>query len=74
MSDLSFRRHTLVQALIILDFLLTLTRSGKEKLATVQTSNRAMMNSIELKEDDVSGWRYQYLRVGTNHWFFRRNG
>ena len=53
-SDLSFRRHVLVQALIILDFLLSLTPAGKERLATMNASNKSLLYSDELNEEDVS--------------------
>lgn len=53
-SDLSFRRHILVQALILLDFLLSLSAAAKEKYATLAPTNRAVLYSSELSEDDVS--------------------
>jgi THO complex subunit 1 len=53
-SDLSFRRHILVQALIIMEFLLSLSSKAKEKLASVQPHNKAVtyMDQV-LNEEDV---------------------
>jgi THO complex subunit 1 len=53
-SDLSFRRHVLVQALIIVDFLLSLSAQGKEKLATVNASNKSVLYTDQLSPEDVS--------------------
>lgn len=53
-SDMSFRRHILVQALIILDFLLSLSLKAKEKLATITTQNKSVMYSEQtISEEDV---------------------
>jgi THO complex subunit 1 len=53
MSDLSFRRHVLVQALIIIDFLLSLSAQGKEKLATVNASNKSVIYTDQLSPEDT---------------------
>ena len=50
-SDLAFRRHILVQALILLDFLLSLTPKAKKKLE--HTSNKSVLYSYTLNEDNV---------------------
>ena len=42
-SDLSFRRNVLVQALIIMDFLLSLSAKAKEKLAAAKVHNKSVM-------------------------------
>lgn len=53
-SDLSFRRHILVQALIILDFLLSLSPKAKEKLATITAQNKSVVYSEHvISEEDV---------------------
>jgi THO complex subunit 1 len=54
LSDLSFRRHVLVQALIIVDFLLSLSPKAKEKLATAATQNKSVAYQDQsLTEEDV---------------------
>ena len=50
-SDLAFRRHILVQALILLDFLLSLTPKAKKKLE--HTSNKSVLYSYTLNEENV---------------------
>lgn len=52
-SDLSFRRHVLVQALIITEFLLSLSPDAKQKLATLPASNKAVVYSDQLSEENV---------------------
>lgn len=42
-----------MQALIILDFLLSFTKAGKERMSAVPRSNRSMMYSDELNDEDV---------------------
>lgn len=51
-SDLAFRRHVLVQALILIDFLLSLTTKAKRKLD--HTSNKSVLYTYALSEDNVS--------------------
>jgi THO complex subunit 1 len=56
-SDLSFRRHILVQVLIVLDFLLSLSSKAKEKLskASLDNPNKSVMYADQvLSETDVS--------------------
>lgn len=50
-SDLAFRRHILVQALILVDFLLSLTPKAKKKLEN--TSNKSVLYSYTLPEEEV---------------------
>lgn len=52
MNDIAFRRHILVQALIVLDFVLSLTPKAKAKLADL--TNKSVLYSYVLSEDDVS--------------------
>ncbi|KAF2085000.1 nuclear matrix protein [Saccharata proteae CBS 121410] len=58
LSDLAFQRHILVQSLILLDFLLSLTEKSKERtqkwLSTVETQNKAVQYSYTLSSEDVS--------------------
>ena len=49
--DIAFRRHILVQALIILDFLLSLTPAAKTKLADL--SNKSVLYAFTLSESDA---------------------
>src|SRR5262249_12478294 len=53
--DIEFRRHILVQALILLDFLLSLSVPAKAKLSTI-LKNKSTMSSLydkfTLSEDD----------------------
>lgn len=53
LSDLAFQRHILVQALILIDFLLTLTESSKSK-PFYQNAQKAMQYNFTLREEDVS--------------------
>lgn len=53
-SDLSFRRHVLVQALIIIDFILSLTSGAKEKLVGFNATNKSVMYHDQLDEENVS--------------------
>ena len=51
MSDLAFRRHILVQALILVDFLLSLTSKAKRKLD--HTTNKSVLYNYTVSDDDV---------------------
>jgi hypothetical protein len=53
LSDLAFQRHILVQALILIDFLLTLTDGSKSK-PFYQNAQKAMQYNFTLREEDVS--------------------
>jgi THO complex subunit 1 len=50
--DIAFRRHILVQALIILDFLLSLTPSAKLKLS--DSMNKAVLYQFTLSDEDAA--------------------
>jgi THO complex subunit 1 len=50
-SDTAFRRHVLVQALILLDFLLSLTSQSKSRL--VDTTNKSVLYGFTLNEEDT---------------------
>ncbi|KAH9877252.1 hypothetical protein IAQ61_002616 [Plenodomus lingam] len=52
LSDLAFQRHILVQALILIDFLLTLTEDAK-KQPFYQNAQKAMQYNFTLREDDT---------------------
>ncbi|CUS10902.1 unnamed protein product [Tuber aestivum] len=51
-SDLTFRRHVLVQALILIDFLLSLTPQAKEKWKDLKTPNRSVQYAFTLGLED----------------------
>lgn len=53
LSDLAFQRHILVQGLILIDFLLSLTEKTKKRLAALATPNKSMLHAFTLSEDDV---------------------
>lgn len=53
LSDLAFQRHILVQALILIDFLLALTEKAKSK-SIYQNAQKAMQYNFTLREEDVS--------------------
>lgn len=53
LSDLAFQRHILVQALILIDFLLTLTEKSQKK-DYYQNAQKAMQYAFTLREEDVS--------------------
>lgn len=53
LSDLAFQRHILVQALILIQFLLSLTEQSKKKLATPDAVNKSLLYSFTLNEEDT---------------------
>lgn len=53
LSDLAFQRHILVQALILIDFLLSLTEKAKKRLAELSTTNKSMLYAFTLGEEDT---------------------
>ncbi|KAK5629586.1 hypothetical protein RRF57_005301 [Xylaria bambusicola] len=52
-SDLYFRRHILIQAFIIIDFLLSLTPQARAKIANVQQNRSVVYADKNLGEDNV---------------------
>ncbi|KAK4620838.1 THO complex subunit 1 [Fulvia fulva] len=53
LSDLAFQRHILVQALILIDFLLSLTEQAKKRLVELPTPNKSMLHTFTLSEEDT---------------------
>lgn len=53
LSDLAFQRHILVQALILIDFLLSLTEKAKKRLAELSVTNKSMLYGFTLGEEDT---------------------
>lgn len=66
LSDLAFQRHILVQALILIDFLLSLTEAAKKKLVGLETTNKALLYSFTLSEED-SKWASATRATITNY-------
>lgn len=59
LSDLAFQRHILVQSLIVIDFLLSLTPRAKQKFtdaaaADAKTINKSVVYAYTLSEEDAS--------------------
>lgn len=53
-GDLTFRRHILVQILIVLNFILSWTTNAKKKYEGMNTPNKSVMYSGEFGEEEVS--------------------
>ncbi|KAL1799709.1 hypothetical protein ACET3X_000051 [Alternaria dauci] len=77
LSDLAFQRHILVQALILIDFLLTLTEGSKSK-PFYQNAQKAMQYNFTLREEDTE-WALgiktaiaNYLQEGPDGKFYYR--
>ncbi|KAF2788969.1 hypothetical protein K505DRAFT_254340 [Melanomma pulvis-pyrius CBS 109.77] len=77
LSDLAFQRHILVQALILIDFLLTLTDKSKQK-PYYANAQKAMQYSFMLREEDTE-WALgiktsiaNYLQEGSDGKFYYR--
>ncbi|KAB8201570.1 THO complex subunit 1 transcription elongation factor-domain-containing protein [Aspergillus parasiticus] len=75
-NDTAFRRHVLVQALILLDFMLSLTPKAKVKLA--ELTNKSVLYGFVLNEDDAK-WAVkmrkaieEYLQEGVGGKFYYR--
>ncbi|CAM1502847.1 Fc.00g076230.m01.CDS01 [Cosmosporella sp. VM-42] len=78
-SDLSFRRHVLVQALIIMDFLLSLSTQAREKLSATASTNKSVMYIDQILSEDDTKWANEmkksiadYLRQGSDGPYFYR--
>ncbi|RAL13666.1 THO complex subunit THO1/HPR1, partial [Aspergillus homomorphus CBS 101889] len=75
-NDTAFRRHVLVQALILLDFMLSLTAKSKAKLADL--TNKSVLYGFLLSEEDAK-WAVkmrksieEYLQEGAGGKFYYR--
>jgi THO complex subunit 1 len=78
-SDLAFRRNVLVQALIIMEFLLSLSPKAKEKLSAVKAPNKSVTYSDQQLSEEDTRWAtdmknaiVEYLRQGTEGPYFNR--
>ncbi|KAL4869357.1 hypothetical protein BDV12DRAFT_83848 [Aspergillus spectabilis] len=75
-NDTAFRRHVLVQALILLDFMLSLTQKSKSRLADL--TNKSVLYGFILNDDDAQ-WAVKmrrsiegYLQEGVGGKFYYR--
>ncbi|KAL2837737.1 THO complex subunit 1 transcription elongation factor-domain-containing protein [Aspergillus pseudodeflectus] len=75
-NDTAFRRHVLVQALILLDFMLSLTPQSKSKLADL--TNKSVLYGFSLSEENAI-WATkmrksieEYLQEGVGGKFYYR--
>lgn len=78
-SDLAFRRNFLVQVLIVMEFLLSLSPKAKEKLATVKAPNKSVTYSDQQLSEEDTKWATEmragvvkYLQKGFDGPFFDR--
>lgn len=53
-GDLTFRRHVLVQTLIVLNFVLSWTGEAKKKYEKINVTNKSVIYPGEFSEEDVS--------------------
>jgi THO complex subunit 1 len=53
LSDLAFQRHILVQALILIDFLLSLTEMAKKKRDALNFQNKSLLYAYTLSDEDA---------------------
>lgn len=60
---MSFRRNILVQALIALDFLLSLSPKAKEKLNTAKVQNKSVMYPDQVLSEDDTKWAYNMKKT-----------
>ncbi|KAF7718614.1 Uncharacterized protein PECH_006344 [Penicillium ucsense] len=75
-SDTAFRRHVLVQALILIDFMLSLTPTAKSRMS--DATNKSVLYGFDLNEEDAK-WAADmrksiegYLRQGDGGNFYFR--
>ncbi|KAI1085842.1 THO complex subunit 1 transcription elongation factor-domain-containing protein [Whalleya microplaca] len=78
-SDLYFRRHILIQAFIILDFLLSLTPQARAKLANIKAQNRSVIYSDQKLGEEDAKWAKAmkeritlYIQADSDGYFFFR--
>ncbi|KAI5868159.1 THO complex subunit 1 transcription elongation factor-domain-containing protein [Durotheca rogersii] len=78
-SDLYFRRHILIQAFIVLDFLLSLTPQARAKLANIKSQNRSVIYGDQKLGDEDAKWARTmkdrittYIQADNDGYFFFR--
>ncbi|KAH8674019.1 guanylate kinase [Xylariales sp. PMI_506] len=79
MSDLFFRRHILIQAIIVLDFLRSLTPTAKAKHTHIQQPNRSVMYGDKSISEEDDKWAettrnriYDYIFAGPDGQYVHR--
>lgn len=78
-NDLTLRRYVLVQALIVMDFLLSLSPTAKEKLAAVPIINKSVAYLDQVLSEEDAKWATEmksdvteYLKSAHDGQFFYR--
>ena len=78
-NDLWFRRHILVQALIIMEFLLSLSAKSRGKLSTIKGQNKSVIYNDHLLSEENAKWASDmkkkiadYLKQGAEGPYFYR--
>lgn len=78
-NDLSLRRYVLVQALITIEFLLSLTAEAKKTLSSIQSINKSVAYLDQTLSDDDEKWVRsmkhdvtEYLKMATDGQYFLR--
>ncbi|KAH9906171.1 THO complex subunit 1 transcription elongation factor-domain-containing protein [Xylariomycetidae sp. FL2044] len=78
-SDTYFRRHILIQAFIVIDFLLSLTPQSRAKLANIKQQNRSVVYGDKTIEDEDANWAKamkdritSYIQAEPDGFFFFR--
>ncbi|KAK3313774.1 THO complex subunit 1 transcription elongation factor-domain-containing protein [Apodospora peruviana] len=78
-SDLAFRRNILVQVLIVMEFLLSLSSKAKEKLAGIKAPNKSVTYSDQQLNEEDTKWVgkmkhmiAEYLKNGVDGAYFYR--
>ncbi|KJR82324.1 THO complex subunit 1 [Sporothrix schenckii 1099-18] len=66
-SDLTFRRHFLLQALIVMEFLLSLSPKAKEKLAGTNAPNKSVTYSDQTLSNEDAAWAAKMKHDITDH-------
>ncbi|KAK1779279.1 THO complex subunit 1 transcription elongation factor-domain-containing protein [Copromyces sp. CBS 386.78] len=78
-GDLALRRNVLVQALIIMEFLLSVSPKGKEKIASIKAPNKSVSHSDQQLSEEDTNWVLDmkkkiadYLKIGPEGPYFYR--
>ncbi|KAH8199075.1 hypothetical protein TruAng_006762 [Truncatella angustata] len=79
MSDLFFRRHILIQAVIVLDFLSSLSAIARKKYANIRQPNKSVMYSDKVISEEDEKWAetmrkrmYDYIFAGPDGAYVHR--
>lgn len=78
-GDLALRRNVLVQALIIMEFLLSLSPKAKERISNIKAPNKSVSYSDQQLSEDDTNWVLDmkrkiadYLKLGPEGPYFYR--